>query len=248
MSSDDSTPTVTKSEAKRIRKNREAAEFRSKHRQELADKASTYRKEHPESFKASQRAHYETHKEERKAKSRDRYHSNPQKSNAQNKAWRESHPEEVKQYMEEHREQRNAQSHAWYVEHVDERRAYNSTHYTEHADEHAAKNKRFHQTHPGKASEYSNRRRALKQGAALNDFTDTQWQAMKAAYGHQCVYCPLICKACQKQTHRLTQDHITPLSKGGPNTLTNIVPACQSCNSKKRAGAPLVPVQPLLLI
>jgi 5-methylcytosine-specific restriction endonuclease McrA len=29
--------------------------------------------------------------------------------------------------------------------------------------------------------------------------------------------------------------------------LNNVVPACQSCNSKKHDGLPLRPVQPLLL-
>ena len=45
---------------------------------------------------------------------------------------------------------------------------------------------------------------------------------------------------------RLTMDHITPISKGGAHTASNIVPACQSCNSKKNNRAPLKPVQPIL--
>lgn len=30
-----------------------------------------------------------------------------------------------------------------------------------------------------------------------------------------------------------TRDHVIPLSKGGPNTLTNVVAACKACNGKK---------------
>lgn len=44
-----------------------------------------------------------------------------------------------------------------------------------------------------------------------------------------------------------TTAHLVPLAKGGTHTFSNVVPACQSCNSKKGTGAPLVPVQPLLL-
>jgi 5-methylcytosine-specific restriction endonuclease McrA len=73
----------------------------------------------------------------------------------------------------------------------------------------------------------------------MNDFTEAEWQAMKAHYNHRCAY-------CGKRQKRLTQDHITPLSKGGSHTATNIVPACRSCNARKGTRPPLRPVQPLL--
>lgn len=84
------------------------------------------------------------------------------------------------------------------------------------------------------------RRRAAKRGAERNDFTAAQWLAMKKHYDYRCVY-------CQKKTIALTQDHLTPLSKGGSHTASNIVPACHSCNSRKHTGDVLCPVQPLLL-
>lgn len=84
------------------------------------------------------------------------------------------------------------------------------------------------------------RRRAAKHGATLNDFTKEQWEAMKRHYGYRCVYCGV-------KTIALTQDHLTPLSKGGNHTASNILPACRSCNSRKQAGEVLRPVQPLLL-
>lgn len=40
-----------------------------------------------------------------------------------------------------------------------------------------------------------------------------------------CIYCGV--------TEGLTQDHIIPSSKGGPDIPANIVPACKSCNSSK---------------
>ena len=84
------------------------------------------------------------------------------------------------------------------------------------------------------------RRRARKLSAPRNDLTTKQWQTIKEHYHHSCVY-------CGKKPKRLTQDHITPLSKGGSHTLHNVIPACQSCNSRKHTGPPLKPVQPLLL-
>jgi HNH endonuclease len=108
--------------------------------------------------------------------------------------------------------------------------------------------KQYSISHPGSDTENTRRRRARIMGAAVNDFTNTQWEEMKAAYGYRCVYCPHDCWRCRQKKHTLTQDHITPLSKGGDNTASNIVPACLSCNSKKNDGDVLKPIQPLLLL
>ena len=69
------------------------------------------------------------------------------------------------------------------------------------------------------------RRRAAKLAAPRVDFTAAEWEQLKQQYHNQCAYCDA--------TVSLTQDHIVPLSKGGSHTLTNILPACQSCNSRK---------------
>lgn len=69
-------------------------------------------------------------------------------------------------------------------------------------------------------------RRRARRTTSVNDFTREQWEALKVAYGHCCVY-------CGKSTKRLTMDHVVPLSKGGEHTARNIVPACNTCNSKK---------------
>jgi 5-methylcytosine-specific restriction endonuclease McrA len=86
------------------------------------------------------------------------------------------------------------------------------------------------------------RRRSRKYSAAICDFTKQQWIALQEAFKHRCAYCGKRAKG------KLTQDHIVPLSKGSNHTLSNIVPACLSCNQKKNNGKPIVPVQPLLLL
>ncbi len=60
--------------------------------------------------------------------------------------------------------------------------------------------------------------------------TREEWEALKERYGFKCFY-------CGKEKLRLTKDHIVPVSKGGSNAITNIVPACRSCNSKKHTKA-----------
>lgn len=41
----------------------------------------------------------------------------------------------------------------------------------------------------------------------------------------ECIYCGA--------TENLTFDHLIPVSEGGPDIISNQVPACQSCNSSK---------------
>ena len=53
------------------------------------------------------------------------------------------------------------------------------------------------------------------------------WQRAVAYFDHKCVYC--------RKKRRLTQDHVQPVVQGGGHTATNIVPACEPCNSLKRS-------------
>lgn len=55
--------------------------------------------------------------------------------------------------------------------------------------------------------------------------TQTQLDSKFESLGNICIYC------CEKA--KLTVDHLLPISKGGPHTLSNLLPACHSCNSSK---------------
>ncbi|GAA4439432.1 HNH endonuclease [Phytohabitans houttuyneae] len=83
----------------------------------------------------------------------------------------------------------------------------------------------------------NSRRKALHKNAPVNDLTARQWREIKAVYRFRCAYC--------RRRLPLTIDHVVPLSKGGPHTASNVVPACQRCNSRK--GDRAAPIfQPLL--
>ena len=78
--------------------------------------------------------------------------------------------------------------------------------------------------------EAENRRRARK-ALAVGSHTYEQWMQRVKFYGWRCFYCrtPLIHST-------LTKDHRIPLSKGGCDDASNLVPACKTCNSRKRNG------------
>ena len=60
---------------------------------------------------------------------------------------------------------------------------------------------------------------------ADNDLTADQWRALVEAWGG-CAYCGDDAAAMQK-------DCVLALSRGGRYTLSNVVPACRSCNASK---------------
>lgn len=70
------------------------------------------------------------------------------------------------------------------------------------------------------------RRRARKRGNG-GTFTSAEWRDKCALLGNVCIYCG--------EAKPLTIDHKVPLSRGGTNDITNIVPACRDCNLTKRA-------------
>lgn len=58
-----------------------------------------------------------------------------------------------------------------------------------------------------------------------HDLTDAQWAVLQLKW-HGCAYCGAKDAALQK-------DCMLPISRGGRYTLTNVVPACRSCNASK---------------
>ncbi len=57
-----------------------------------------------------------------------------------------------------------------------------------------------------------------------------RWQ--KEYFGLRCAYC-LTWGGGGAASERLSEDHVVPLSQGGAHDLTNIVPACKRCNTRK---------------
>lgn len=148
-------------------------------------------------------------------------------------------------YYEENRDVLLETKRKWYQEHIDQARARGVTYYwnnrdralsvsrqyyRNHRDKELQRNKLYYQTHPEKARMHGQRRRARCLGAAVCDLASGEWQKILEHYGHRCAYC--------SNVGDMTQDHIIPLSRGGWHTISNIAPACRSCNSKKSDKTP----------
>jgi len=76
------------------------------------------------------------------------------------------------------------------------------------------------------ARKAAKRRRRAREVGATGTYTWSEVARLYVRLGG-CAYCHL-------PTTDLEPDHVIPLSKGGSNSITNVVPACRSCNSDKR--------------
>lgn len=79
------------------------------------------------------------------------------------------------------------------------------------------------------------KKRALKAGVPM-EVTVSELRLLYAAHDGKCIYCG---KSEAEAGCRHHIDHVTPLSRGGTNHISNLMLACASCNRSK-ADKPLV--------
>lgn len=148
---------------------------------------------------------------------RDFYVRNIEAQHERSRAYAATHKENIaaynKKWHEDNREYHLGLNRQWLANNKEHKRQYNQD---------------FRRNRPGYNTEQCRRRRARKLGGVCT-LSRSEWEAIKTAYNHRCVYCGKIFK-------KLTQDHVIPLSKGGAHSAGNVVPACHRCNAKKQAG------------
>ena len=88
----------------------------------------------------------------------------------------------------------------------------------------AARSRRWYAKNRDKVREWK-RQQKHRRRAGLRNAEGSFAAAEFAALGNVCAYC------CREG--KMTADHIVPLSRGGSNWISNIAPACSSCNGRK---------------
>jgi 5-methylcytosine-specific restriction endonuclease McrA len=122
-----------------------------------------------------------------------------------------------KQYLLNNKTQIQKRQSEWYLA--------NKAHVTEMRRE-------YRKNNPEAISKFSADRRARKKNAPTIEFTADELFQRFAYFGH-------CCWICGTEAVPMTADHVKPLSKGGWHCLSNIRPACKSCNSRKRDKWPI---------
>lgn len=126
---------------------------------------------------------------------------------------RAERPEEARVYRETHKAEIKASSARYYEEHRQEIRERNGA-WTAADPWYGAR--RAH---------HSAMRRARHFGIEVGPLTYQDFARLQLL---PCAYCGVL--------PARSTDHVVALSRGGPNTLANLVPACESCNKQKGAA------------
>jgi len=119
-----------------------------------------------------------------------------------------------------------AKNSGWHYGNKERHSKLNDNWWSRHPEKKAIKDKRFNKNHPEHDLTHQENRRKRKLNAAGDGVTSEQWRDVLDEYHHCCGYCG--------KKGKLTLDHIVPLAKGGAHDISNIVPACRSCNSRKQ--------------
>lgn len=179
------------------------------------------------------------------------YMANQDLYRARAKRWYEEHREEaIAAATKRHAATRKRDPEKWRLR----QKARNSRHYALHHEERAldqrertkanpllsrAASRKWREANPDKmriAQErwrMANRERYLahvansraRRRGALGTHTAQEWREKLELFAYCCAYCG--------EPRVLVREHKVPLSRGGSNDITNIVPACQPCNARK---------------
>ena len=142
--------------------------------------------------------------------------------------WRAANPELVtehkRRFWKIHKETETERKSRWQKANPEKAAEYARRWYRNHPAIAAAKDQRWYDNNPEGVREKARRRRAVRAAVLNIPFTTEALRARMAYWGDRCWMCG---------READTVDHVIPLAGGGPHVLSNLRPACRSCNSKK---------------
>lgn len=159
---------------------------------------------------------------------------------------KESRCEYARKYHQENRDRKNAEakkrSKEHYLRNREETLKRQKKYYHENKQAISKRTKDYRKKNKEKIGAYFKKYRQSERGKELGrlnclkwkslkkeltaTFTVKQWKDCKEHFNNTCAY-------CGKPSKRLTKEHFIPVTKGGVFTVSNIIPACQFCNSSK---------------
>lgn len=177
--------------------------------------------------------YYENNKEEVYKKNRARVEKNKDKVKEYMKEYHRQYHQDNKEvllekqrkYREENAEMVKAKQQAYYQQNRDRYLENGKIWRANNPDKVAEMRRNWAKDNQDKLREYRQNRRARMKDLVA-DLTLEQWETTKEYFNNSCAY-------CGTSEEALCQDHFVPVVDGGGYTMSNIIPACQYCNSSK---------------
>ncbi len=209
-------------------------------RQKKRERAAIYRAKYRDVLREKGRqrgnANYAANPEKFKQIAKARYHADPSKSAKACAKWRRANREHCNAYTRERRAQ-NPELFRRYRQHQKDKdpekfrlrdRIRGNRYFRRYPERKNAYRKQWRHTNPAKTRLEKYRRRTLE-STCSGTFSYEQFMWRCEFFGWHCRYC-----RCELTLTTVTVDHQIPLSRGGTNWPSNLVPACRSCNCRKQ--------------
>ena len=188
-------------------------------RERLAEYKKQYYLDNKERIKEYLKGYYLENKDKILDTSKGWSENNREKSRAIKTKWRKDNPEKVLEI-----------SRQYHKDNIEKEREYHKQYSQDNREILCKKVKEWVKTDKGRAlQQRSNYRRRMREKNIINTLTSQEWLNILEHYNYRCAYCDVEFEV-ENMPHK---DHVIPISKGGDNVKENVVPTCQSCNSKK---------------
>lgn len=147
------------------------------------------------------------------------------------------HNQKVKIYTSKNRDVVLARKRKYYIRTREHHIRYFKKYSIENSQRNVERARRWAKSNPEKVKEIGVRafhNRRAKMAKVENDFTRKDWNECKNFFRLESGL--IDCAYCNKNMKNATLEHFIPIHKSGNHTADNILPICQSCNSKKSAS------------
>jgi len=179
-------------------------------REYLKEYTKNYRGENPIKVKITKKKYSENNKEKISKGFKDWYYKNHEYNLQRVKGWRNNNPKKHRQMLENGKE---------------DKLVYNKQYYQDNKETMNKRLQNWRKENPELNAIYVQVRRHRKKNT-ITSYNMNIWGETLEYFNNECAYCGTTKK-------QLTQEHIIPLVKGGGYLRSNIIPACQNCNSSK---------------
>lgn len=207
--------------------------YNAENREDIAEYHRRYRETHREEKAARDKAYAQKHREKIAEYQKAYRQENAETASEYQRKYREEHREALieygREYYKANRHKRVEYSREYYRQNRSAIAAYGREYYKANREAIDARVREYCERKPEVRRHAQNNRRAKIRDSMVVKFSAEDLALRMSYFGNKCWM-------CSGPFEHI--DHVKPISKGGSHMLSNLRPACRSCNSSKSAKWP----------